>query len=135
MIISIFDDLYRLNREMNRLLYSETRTGTTTYWPEVNIYGNDNEYMVVAKVPGVDKNDIAISLKDNSLKISGEKKSVSNPNANYHMKERKTGKFERNFVLDEKVDVDKINAEIKNGLLLIKIPKKPETKPVKIEIK
>lgn len=134
MIISIFDDLYRLNREMNRILYSGSRN-VTTYWPEVNIYSNDKEYMVVAKVPGIDKNEVSISLKDNSLKINGEKKSAENDNANYHLKERRTGKFERNFILDEKVDVEKINAEMKNGLLLIKIPKKPETQPVKIDIK
>jgi len=134
MLLNIFDDLYRLNREMNRLLYTGERTRTTN-WPEVNIYENEGEYMVLAKVPGIDKNDISISLKDNSLKIAGEKKIPVNENFNYHLRERKYGKFERNFLLNEKIETEKINAEVKNGFLLVKIPKSPETKPVKIEIK
>jgi len=133
MVISIFNDLYRLNREMNRVL-SGSRTGYD-YWPEVNVYVNEHEYMVAAKTPGIDKNDISISIKDNSLKISGEKKNPENQEINYHLKERKTGKFERNFLLDEKVDAEKITAEINNGILLVKVPKSPETKPVKIDIK
>jgi len=133
MIFSVFNDLYRLNKEMNRVL-STGRTDNN-YWPEVNIYSNENEYMVSAKIPGIDKNDISISLKDNSLRISGEIKDEVKDNCNYHLKERKAGKFERNFLLDEKVDVDKISAEINNGILLVKVPKSPESKPVKIEIK
>jgi len=133
MILSIFNDLYRLNREMNRVL--NTGRINTNYWPEVNVYSNENEYMLTAKIPGVDKNDISISFKDNSIRITGEKKEGANNDVNYHLKERKSGKFERNFLLDEKVDIDKVTAEIKNGLLLVKVPKSPESKPVKIEIK
>jgi len=133
MDISIFNDLYRLNREMNRVL-SGGRT-RNDYWPEVNVYANENEYMVAARIPGIEKDNLSISLKDNSLKLTGERKYEENAGVNYHLRERKTGKFERNFLLDEKVDADKITAEVKNGILLIKVPKSPETKPVKIEIK
>jgi len=133
MMISIFNDLYRLNREMNRVLSSGRIQND--YWPGVNVYVNENEYMVAAKIPGIDKNDISITLKDNSLRIAGERKAAENTEVNYHLRERKTGKFERNFLLDEKVDADKITAEVKNGILLVKVPKSPETKPVKIEIK
>jgi len=133
MVFSIFNDLYRLNREMNRVLTNGN--AGYNYWPEVNVYSNENEYMVSAKIPGIEKNDIGITLKDNSLKISGERKVPEKHDVNYHLKERKTGKFERNFLLDEKVDANKVTAEIKNGILLIKVPKSPEAKPVKIEIK
>jgi len=133
MVLSIFNDLYRLNREMNRVLNS----GKTNYnyWPEVNIYSNENEYMVVSKIPGIDKNDVAITFKDNSIRIAGERKVEDTSDANYHLRERKSGKFERNFLFDEKVDVDKATAEFKNGILLVKVLKSPESKPVKIEIK
>jgi len=134
MLISVLNDLYRINREMNTLLYDDVKS-VNTYWPGVNIYENEAEYIAVAKVPGIDKNEISISFKDNSLKISGEKKSSDQEKANYHLNERKNGKFERIFLINEKIDADKINAEIKNGLLLIKIPKSPESKPVKINIK
>jgi HSP20 family protein len=140
MVISIFNDLYRLNREMNRVLTFAGKSDATVrtnygYWPEVNVYSNENEYVLAAKIPGIEKNDVSISIKDNSLKIAGERKNEENPDANYHLRERKSGKFERNFLLDEKVDADKVTAEIKNGILLIKVPKSPESKPVKIEVK
>jgi len=133
MVVNIFDDLYRLNREMNRILYG-MGPAKSSYWPEANIYENESEFMIVAKVPGIDKKDISISFKDNSLKISGTKKSTNNNEVNYHLKERKTGDFERNFLLDVKIDANNIKAETKNGLLLIKAPKSPESKPVKIDI-
>jgi HSP20 family protein len=134
MLINVFNDLYRINREMNRMLYGRDEK-VASYWPEVNIYENENSFMVLASVPGMDKEKISISLKDNSLKISGAKETAVKDEINYHLRERKHGDFERNFLLDEKVDVNNISAEMKNGQLLIKIPKSPETKPVKIDIK
>jgi len=134
MLNNVFNDLYRINREMNRMLYGRDDK-LHSYWPEVNIYEDENSFMVLANVPGMTKEEISISLKDNSLKISGTKKTAEKEEINYHLRERKHGDFERNFLLDEKVDVNNISAEMKNGLLLIKIPKSPETKPVKIDIK
>jgi len=115
--------------------YMGVKRQKNTYWPETNIYENENEYVILVKTPGLEKEDISISIKDNSIKISGEKKINFNDELNYHLQERKNGKFERNFLLNEKVDAEKTSAEIKNGLLLVKINKKPETKPVKIDIK
>ncbi len=132
---TIFDDLYRLNREMNRLFTGSGKYSYSTYWPEINLYENQSEYVAVVNIPGVEKDKIAISYKDNSLKISGEKGSEKETSANYYLKERKTGKFERNIMFQEKVEADKIGAEMKNGFLLVKIPKSPEAKPVTIAIK
>jgi len=134
MLSNVFDDFYRLNKEMNKFLYG--RDGTQSrYWPEVNIYENENEFAAVAKVPGLAKEEINISVKDNSLKIAGNRNTNDQGEVNYHLRERKNGNFERNFLLNEKIDVEKITAEMKNGLLLIKIPKSPESKPFKVEIK
>jgi len=135
MYATIFDDLYRLNHEMNKFLYGgKKERGYTTTWPEVNIYDNENEYIVVSSMPGVKKEDLNITMKDNSLKITGERKTGVSENANYHLKERKEGKFERNFLLNDKVDAQTISAELKNGLLMIKLQKAAETKPVTITI-
>ncbi|HOV15230.1 MAG TPA: Hsp20/alpha crystallin family protein [Spirochaetota bacterium] len=136
MLTTFFDDLYRLNREMNKFLGSGKRERYyATNWPEVNIYDNENEYVVVSTIPGVSKENVNISLKDNSLKISGERKINIPENANYHLRERKEGKFERNFLLNDKVDPNGITAELKNGLLLVKLQKAAETKPITIAIK
>jgi len=135
MIFSIFNDLYRLNREMNRVLSQSTGRTVYDFWPEVNVYANENEYIVAAKIPGIDKENISITFRDNSLKITGERKREEKPAVNYHLKERHSGEFERNLLLDEKIDEQKATAEFKNGILLVKVPKSPESKPVKIEIK
>lgn len=134
MLSTILDDLYDLNRNISRI-FDSTPSYKYYYWPEVNIYGNANEFIVVAKIPGVKKEDVSIILKDNSLKISGEKKKEEKENSSSYLDERYTGKFERSFLLNEKVDSNKIEAEIKNGLLMIKLPKSPEAKPKSIAIK
>lgn len=134
MLNTILDDLYDLNRNISRI-FDSTPGYKYYYWPEVNIYSNINEFIVIAKLPGVKKEDVSIVLKDNSLKISGEKKKEEKENAGCYLDERYTGKFERRFLLNEKVDSNKIDAEMKNGLLMIKLPKSPEAKPKSITIK
>ncbi len=134
MLNTILDDLFDINRTITRL-FDASPAYRYSYWPEVNIYNNNDEYVVVAKLPGVKKEDVSITLKDNSLKISGEKKDDKKEKENGYLNERYSGKFERNFLLNEKVDSNKIDAEMKNGLLMIKLPKSPEVKPKSITIK
>ena len=123
---TIFDDLFEINREMNRIL-NQGRFTTTAAWPETNIYES--------KDPGMEKKDIDITIRDNTLTIAG-KRGKNYPEARkQHLNERFTGEFQRSFMLNEKVDVDKIKAEAENGLLMIRVPKSPEIQPKKIEVK
>jgi len=133
---TIFDDLYDIGRSIDKVFsgYSPRRFGTYK-WPETNVYENHDDYIVVSKLPGVDKKDVNITLKDNALKISGERKKDKLEKSNLYIDERFSGTFERNFMLGEKVDADKISAEMKNGILIVKLPKSPETKPKSINIK
>jgi len=130
---TIFDELLDLNNEMNRIFKYYDYSGEK--WGNTNVYENKDDYVIVSKLPGVAKSDINISIKDNTLKISGERKKDQDDKANLLLNERYKGKFERNFILNEKVDMNNINAEMKNGLLMIKLPKSPESKSKKIEIK
>lgn len=133
MIDRIFDELYSINREIDRMFreydINENR------WGRANIYENNDGYVIVAKLPGVKKEDINLTIKDNVLKISGEKKKEEHEKSNTLLNERFAGKFERSFILNEKIDTDNIVAEMKNGLLMIKLNKSPESKPKLIEIK
>jgi HSP20 family protein len=134
MLSTILDDLYDLNQNISRI-FDVTPMYKHYYWPEVNIYNNNNEFVVIAKLPGVKKEDVSLILKDNSLKISGEKKKEEKVDETCYLDERYTGKFERSFLLNEKVDNSNIDAEMKNGLLIIKLVKSPEAKPKSITIK
>jgi len=133
---TIFNDLYDLSRNIDRVFVDYSPGRVRPYkWPEVNVYENHDDYIVVAKLPGIDKNEVTINLKDNALKISGERKKEKFDKANIYLDERFSGQFERSFLLNEKIDADKIDAEMKNGLLIIKLPKSPESKPKNITIK
>jgi len=131
---TVFDELFKLNEEMGRVFNTVGYAGVKR-WPETNVYENKDEYILISKVPGMKKDEIHLSIKDNSLTIRGERKKASNEKARVHLDERFSGKFERNFLLNEKIDIDGIKAETANGLLMIKLPKSPESKPKRIEIK
>jgi len=133
---TIFDDLYDIGRSIDKVFsgYTPRRFGTYK-WPETNVYENHDDYIIVSKLPCVDKKDISITLKDNALKISGERKKDKPEKANLYIDERFSGKFERNFMLGEKIDADKIDAQMKNGILIVRLPKSPEAKPKNIAIK
>jgi len=134
MLDTIFEDLYRINKSIDRMF--DSRPSYRYYkWPQVNIYENHDDYVAVVKLPGIAKEDVSITLKENSLKIIGERKKENEEGINYYLDERYSGKFERNFILNEKIDSEKAEAEFKNGLLMIKLPKSPETKPKTISIK
>ena len=103
-----------------------------------DIYEKDGNYHIEMDVPGFDKKDISIEANDGYLTITAEKNNEDeekNENKNYIRRERVYGKVERSFYLGD-LDQDKIDAEFKNGILNIVVPKKEETSNKKrIEIK
>lgn len=132
MLYDLYDDFWGLglNRELKKFMQG---SNTQKTFPEVNIYESKDKYMVLAKIPGVDKKDIQISIKDNALKLSGEIKSKDS-NKTYYLTERISGNFKRNFMFDEKIDAEKVFAELKNGILTIDLPKSEDAKPKVITI-
>ncbi len=135
-----FTELLDLRNEMDRLLGDTFRAfeGEDAFgWkPAVDIEENENEFVVSAELPGINKDDIKISITDNNLNISGEiseKKDVQEKN--YHLKERIRGKFQRSITLPTTVDASKAEANYEEGILSIRLPKAEEAKPKEIEIK
>jgi len=106
--------------------------------PQVDITENDKEIDVSASLPGVDKNNINVSLDENNiLSISGERnESQEQKNKNYVAQEQFYGSFYRSFQLPANINQDQIKADYKDGVLNIKIPKSPapEAKGKKINI-
>ena len=103
--------------------------------PVVDIYDNDDTIVIKAELPGMDKKDIDIDVKDNVLTIKGER-SYDNEvkEKNYHRRERSFGAFRRSFRLPADIDANKIKAGYKDGVLKIDIPKPEEQKPKKITV-
>jgi len=110
--------------------------GISTIRPVVNVEETENDFHILAELPGMDKKDIQISIEDGTLSINGEKKNVKeSKDKNYHRVERSYGKFHRSFKLPNGIDLEKIDADYKNGILNISLPKSEEAKPKQIEVK
>jgi HSP20 family protein len=114
----------------------EEEPALSAFNPAVDIVEEDQAYQVHVELPGLSKDDIKLNIKDNYLSISGEKKRESKvEDKNYQRTERIFGSFQRNFRLSDSVDVDKIEAEFKDGVLNVVIPKKKESLAKQIEVK
>ena len=95
--------------------------------PSVDVSESDKEIEVTAELPGIDEKDIDISLAEGVLTIRGEKKSeVEKKEKDYYLQERTFGSIERVVPLPDTIDLDSANATFKNGVLTVKLAKKPE---------
>jgi HSP20 family protein len=93
-------------------------------------------YLFKADVPGIKENDLTINLTGNRLTVSGKREEEKKQeHETYFSYERSYGSFTRSFTLPDGVDGDKVNASLKDGVLSILVPKKPEAQPKKVEIK
>ena len=125
---SLFEDFLNSNR-----FHSHVREG---WCPAVDITENDDAYNVQVELPGLTKDDVKISFRDDVLMVSGEKKyEEKDESKNYHHFERRYGKFERAFRINSDIIVDKIDANFKDGVLMINLPKAEIAKPKEIEVK
>ncbi len=107
----------------------------TNFIPPVNIFEDNQTINIEAELPGVQEKDIDISLENNVLTISGERKfEQEEKKENFHRIERNYGRFTRSFTLPPTVDTENVNAEFSNGLLKITLNKREEAKPKQIKI-
>jgi HSP20 family protein len=92
--------------------------------PHVDVTENDQEIKVVAELPGLTEKDVEVSLANDMLTISGEKKAEKEDKGeNYYRLERSYGSFQRTIPLPTEVEADKVDATFKNGVLQITLPK------------
>jgi HSP20 family protein len=143
MLLGRREDIFRpfreLQREIDRLFddffRTEVRPVKEFFAPDMDVYETDNEVVIEVEIPGIDRKDVKITVEENILKISGEKKvEREQKGKNYYYVERSAGKFERAIKLPDYVDAEKIKAEYKNGVLTIRVPKKEERKSKVIEV-
>ncbi|MGA9177786.1 MAG: Hsp20/alpha crystallin family protein [Desulfobacterales bacterium] len=136
-------DVFGFGHRMNHLFDDVFRPvaredGGLSMWngyPTVDIYDNDENIVITAELPGINKTDIVIDVKDRVLTLKGER-SFDNEvkEEKYYCRERTFGKFQRAFRLPADVDPEKISADYKDGILKIDIPKPEEQKPKKITV-
>ena len=104
-------------------------------YPSTDVYETKDSYVFKVEVPGMSKEDIEVKMEDNVLTISGEKKTESEvKEQDCHRIERFSGSFSRSFSLPGDTDSTKINANMKDGILELSIPKSEEKKARTIPI-
>ena len=137
-----FRDLAVLQDRMNRLFndsYGQRQEdhmlNRGTWTPAVDIYETDGALVVKAELPDLRREDVDVSVENNTLSIRGERKLDSEiKQESFHRIERAYGSFVRTFSLPNTVDTGKIAAEYKNGVLTVKLPIRDEVKPRSIDV-
>jgi len=103
--------------------------------PALDVYEDKENLFVKAELPGLRTEDIAVSLEDGALTISGERPEEKQDSAQPYRRERFVGKFQRSFTLPVSVEADKVKAAYKDGVLTVTLPKAPEAQPKQIAVK
>ena len=103
--------------------------------PVANISETESEYLVKAELPEVAKEDVKVTIDENVITISGERrKEAEHKDEKVHRVESFYGRFSRSFRLPEDADVSAVKAESRNGVLKVRVPKLPAAKPKKVEV-
>lgn len=139
-----FDEMFSLQKEIENL-FDQKRLQTKAldktkelvdWYPAVDIHEDNNGFYLDVEAPGVSKDQFDVKVHDGVLTIRGERKhEEEKKDKNIYRSERVYGRFERSFTLPPVADSAKIEAEYKNGVLALKIPKKEVAKPAQIEVK
>lgn len=114
---------------------AEPTSAGPTFTPAVDIFETDREITLLADIPGVRRENLNIGLRDNVLTLFGEVELPEGPQERDVLREFETGRFFREFTLSERIDQSKIEAELKNGVLWLRLPKVEAVSPRKITVK
>ena len=127
------------SQEVNRLfntLFDLSDSGVQRWVPAMDLMEADDHFVLRADLPGLSEDDVSIEIQDNTLAISGERKSEHEERQRgWYRLERSFGRFSRSLSLPEGIDADAVSAQFDKGVLEIRIPKPEERKPRRVAIK
>ncbi len=132
-----FDALFRLQRALDTRLDSDWLSSATTgagAFPPINLFQQGHDYVAVIELPGIKPDLLNVEAKESSLRISGTKSVDYSDKASLHRRERIAGSFDRTITLPVRIDPDRIQAEYRDGILALFIPRAESDKPRSIKI-
>jgi HSP20 family protein len=137
---SVFDQFRRLQEEMDELFGqwgspAGIRSLPRGSFPPVNVGASPDKLEVYLFLPGVDPKQLSISIQQNLLTVSGERRIAADEKANYYRQERFSGEFRRAITLPEDVAGDGVDARYRDGVLQISIPRREQPGPRQIQIR
>lgn len=140
---SMWDDAFTARREFDRILdrvlaTPYLATGTSGVWsPVVDVREDKDAIRVHAELPGMNPEDVDVSVENGVLTIAGEKKQElehGGGESDYHLVERRYGRFERSFQVPTSVDAGAVSARFENGVLTVRLPKTEAAKPRRVQV-
>ena len=136
---SSYREMERLRREMNQLfeqLDRGPRLSVAAAYPAMNVWTNADGAVVTAELPGMNPEDLEISVHGDTLSLRGSRPAEEvEEGVTYHRRERGSGQFRRSFQLPFNVDSNKVDAKYERGVLHIFLPRAESDKPKKIQVK
>lgn len=133
-----FEALFAIQRALDARKASDWMGSRTTgigSFPPINIFQQNDDFVAIVELPGVDKNDLEIEAKENTIRISGQKTVKYDEGASIHRRERVWGVFDRTLSVPIQIDPDAVKAEYRDGVLALFIPRAESDKPRTIKIK
>lgn len=103
-------------------------------YPPLNVFRKGDDFVVVAEVPGISKDDLNLQIKDRTVRLSGTKKIAFPEQASLHRRERLTGRFDRSVTLPVEINPEGVQAECHDGILALFLPRAEQDKPRSIQI-
>lgn len=134
----VFDEMDTLRREMDALFDRTHRTltgSTNSQFPALNLYHDAERVQVVAELPGVRKEELELQFAEGTLTLKGQRQAFQSDDPLVQLRnERRLGHFEKSVRIPIEIDVDGIEAELKDGLLQVQLPKAARAKTRQISI-
>ena len=136
-------ELSTLQNRMNRFfgeafgppMYPAEQAAPGAWTPAVDIFETDHEIVLDVELPGVARDQVHVEVNDGILQLRGERKVEKEvKEESYHRVERTFGTFHRSFTLPDSVDPEKVSAELKNGILQVRLGKREQAKPKQIQV-
>jgi HSP20 family protein len=141
-MVTRFADPFDALLDLQRALEARSESGwlqdfTTSRgpFPPINVFQQGDDIVAIIELPGIDKNDLQIQAKENTIRISGRKSVVYPDGVSVHRRERVWGEFDRTLSLPVQLDPDRIKAEYQDGILALSLPRSERDKPRTIAIK
>jgi HSP20 family protein len=132
------ETLFTFQRALENRLSSDwlgASTASMGTYPPVNVFQQGDDLVAIIELPGVNKSDLNIQAKENTIRVAGQKRIDYPEDVSLHRRERHSGIFDRTIVVPMQIDPDRIRAEYNNGILALFIPRAEQDKPRTIEIR
>ena len=125
----------QLDRLFNPFSVFDNGLTNSTQGPAVTVYETQDEYVFQAELPGWTRDQVSLNFENRTLTLSGNRELANGDGRQYHRIEGFYGQFSRSFTVPGVVDAGRVEAEMRDGVLTIHLPKREEAKPRQIEVK